>query len=175
MSGSNVTPPDGELPPDNLIEIRDPEIDPEAIMAEIRERIQERRQELGYVTKQFSTYGGAHFPGRPDDVPYDPEFYDHLESANELYLQVPTEVDLQASPATRVPMLGPLWAMLRELAHGLVVYYVNRSASHQTGVNREVISVLNKMTAINLEQQRRIIRMQSEIDALRAELEEQKG
>lgn len=172
MSGTNAKPAPGELPPNDLIEIHDPEIDPEEIMEEIRARIQERRQELGYVTKQFSTFGGAQFPGRPDDMPYDPDFYDHLELANELYIQVPTEADLQPSPALRIPLLGPLWAMIREQAHGLTLYYVNRSLSHQTGVNREIIGVLNKMTEISLDQQRTINSMQAEIDALREELAE---
>ncbi len=172
MSKNSVEGTPRDLPSNNLIEIHDPEIDQEAIMAEIRRRIQERRQELGYETKQFAAYGGSHFPGRPDDVPYDPEFYDHLELANNLYLQAPTEVDLQSSPATRIPILGSMWSMIREQVHGLVLYYVNRSVNHQTGVNREVISVMNKITAINLEQQRRIISMQAEIDKLRAESEQ---
>jgi hypothetical protein len=175
MSENSVRETQRELPSTDLIEIDDPEIDQEAIMAEIRRRIQERRQELGYETKQFGTYGGSHFPGRPDDVPYDPDFYDHLELANSLYLQAPTEVDLQPSPATHVPVLGSLWSLIREQVHGLVLYYVNRSVSHQTGVNREIISVLNKMTAINLEQQRTIGRLQAELDELRAELEKRKS
>ena len=173
MSGKNLKTEEGKLPLQDLIEIHDPEIDPQAIMAEIDSRIQARRQELGYEQKQFSTFGGALFPGRPEDVPYDPDFYDHLELANELYLQVPTEVDLQASPALRVPLVGPLWSTVREQAHGLALYYVNRAVSHQTGVNREIMGVLNKLTTMNLEQQRAILRMQAEIDALREQMEEQ--
>jgi hypothetical protein len=170
MSNYNEKAARDNLPSNNLIEIHDPEIDQEAIMAEIRRRIQERRHELGYLQPQFSTFGGAPLPGRPDDIPYDPDYFDHLELANELYLQVPTEVDLQASPATRVPVLGSMWAMIREQAHGLALYYVNRNVSHQAGVNREIMGVLNGMTAINLEQQRAIIRLQEEVDTLRSQL-----
>lgn len=172
MSGSNVSKDPGDLPSNNLIEIRDPEIDPQAIMAEIRARIQKRRQELGYVSPQFSTFGGSQVPDRPEDIPYDPDFFDHLDRANELYLQVPTEVDLQASPATRMPLLGSMWSTIREQAHGLAIYYVNRNVSHQTGVNREMMGVLNGLTKVTIEQQRTINRLQAEIDSLRARVDE---
>ena len=152
MSGSKMNQLDGKLPEDDLIEIHDPEIDSQAIMTEIRSRIQERRQEPGYHTPRFSTFGGTLLPDRPDDLPYDPALFDHLELVNEQYTAVPSDSDLQPSPATRVPILGPLWAMVREQAHGLVLFYTNRTASHQTGVNREIISVLNGLTAQVIEQ-----------------------
>lgn len=161
-----------ELPPNNLIEIHDPEIDPAQIMAEIRERILKRRQELGYEPQRFITYGGAQFPGRPDDLPYDPDFYNHLEMANKLYLEVETEVDLQPSAATQVPVLGRLWGFIREQAHNLSIYYVNRAILDQASVNREIIGVLNKMATINLEQQRAIIKLQDEIETLRQQVEQ---
>lgn len=171
MSDENNRPVTGELPADELIEIHDPEIDPAEIMAQIRERIQQRRVELGYEAQRFISFGGAQYPGRPEDVPYDPDFYDHLEMANELYLQVDTEIDLQPSPATRVPILGHLWSSIREQAHRLSIFYVNREVIHQANVNREIIGVLNKLASINLEQQRALMKLQEEFDALRAEIE----
>lgn len=169
MSDLSEAPAPGELPADDLITINDPAIDSAAIMAEVRSRIQQRRAELGYEPQQFASFGGAQFPGRPDDLPYDPDYYDHLEMANELYLQVETEPNLQVSPATRTPGVGKVWAGVREQAHQLVLYYVNRSVSHQTSVNREIIGVLNKLTEINVQQQREIARLQQEVAALRAE------
>jgi hypothetical protein len=165
----------GEMPGDDLIEIVDPEIDPQAIMAEIRDRIQKRREELGYVPQQFSTFGGTKFPGRPDDVPYNPDYYDHLEMANELYREIDTEVDLQPSPALRVPVLGTLWATIREQAHQLVLYYVNRASAQQMSVNRELVSVLNISEEIMLKQQRAIIKLQNDVYLLRQQLAEKEG
>ncbi len=173
MTESNQSVMPGELPADDLIEIRDPEIDAAAIMATVRDRIQQRRKELGYEPRKFPTFGGAQFPGRPEDLPYDPDYYDHLELANELYLQVETEADLQVSSATRTPGLGRIWSSVREQAHALVLFYVNRSISHQTGVNREIIGVLNKLTEINVEQQRKLARLEKELQELRAELDAQ--
>ncbi|MFN2116989.1 MAG: hypothetical protein ACK2U0_04615 [Candidatus Promineifilaceae bacterium] len=175
MSGNDKNLVSGDLPSNDLIEIHDPEIDPEAIMAEIRARIQERRQELGYVKPQFSSYGGTLLPDRPDDIPYDPELFDHLELVNEKYTMVPSESDLQPSPATRVPILGPLWTMIREQAHGLVLFYTNRMASHQTGVNQEFVSILNGLTSLSMNQQRKIEKLEIELEAVRKDLEERKG
>ncbi len=159
------------LPTNNLIEINDPQIDPDQIMAEIRRHIQKRRQELGYEPQRFISYGGAQFPGRPEDLPYDPDFYNHLEMANKLYLEVETEIDLQPSAATRVPILGRLWQFIREQAHNLSIYYVNRAVVHQTHVDREIIGVLNKLAVINREQQRKMVKLQEEIETLRAQIE----
>jgi hypothetical protein len=158
------------LPSDDLIEIHDPEIDPAAIMIEIRERIQKRRQELGFVAQHFSVFGGARFAGRPDDIPYDPDFYDHLEMVNQLYPEVETGIDLQPSPALRVPILGSLWARIREQAHHLVLYYLNREVSHQMSVNRELVSVLNRVEAILLDQKRAIMQLEDEVVELRQRL-----
>ena len=170
MSDREKKTAEGDLPADDLIEIHDPEIDPAQIMAEIRERIQLRRAELGYESQQFISFGGARFPGRPDDIPYDPDFYEHLEMANEQYAKVETESNLQPSPATRVPILGNIWKAIREQAHDLVLYYVNRAAMHQVNVNREIISVLNRAAIINLEQQRKLLELQAEVEALRGDI-----
>ena len=90
--------------------------------------------------------------------------------ANEVYAIIDTETDLQPSPATRVPILGNLWKMIRDQAHGLVLYYVNRASMHQVNVNREIISVLNRAAIINLEQQRKLLELQAEVEKLRGEL-----
>jgi hypothetical protein len=173
MSGSDKNAATAsDLPANDLIEIHDPEIDPEVIMAKIRARIQERRMQLGYVRPQFSTFGGSLLPDRPNDIAYDPELFDHLELVNEQYTLVPSESNLQPSPATRIPLLGSLWAIIREQAHGLVLFYTNRLASHQTGVNREIISMLNGLTALNIAQQRRIEGLERELDAVRLYLAE---
>ena len=172
MSDTKNTFIQGELPSDTLIEIHDPEIDPALLIAEIRSRIQKRRAELGYIPQQFVTFGGTRFPGRPDDVPYDPDYYDHLEMANEFYPDVETDVDLRPSPATRIPIIGRFWSLVREQAHQLVLFYVNRALSHQMGVNREIVNVLNKEESIILRQQRTIFSLQNELYLLRQQLNE---
>lgn len=168
----NGTEPGTEPTPDVIIEIRDPEIDDQQIMAEIRARMERRRAELGYEPQNFISFGGARYPGKPDDIPYDADFYHHLELANELYQQVETESNLQPSPATRVPLLGRLWGLIRSQAHYLVLYYVNRSLAHQMNVNRELVSTLNRLALMNQEKEREIYKLRTELDVLRTQAQE---
>lgn len=156
---------------DDLIEIHDPEIDLAQIMGQIRERIRRRREELGYEKRTFPTFGAAAYPGEPDDVPYDPNLYHHLRLANETYAQVATGAMLAPSPATRIPVLGRLWQLIRGEVHNLVLFYVNRAIAHQTDTNRHLVSVLNRLTALSQEQQRVILALQAEIKALRQQKE----
>jgi hypothetical protein len=172
-----MMPPDngtaGESVPgeslDGLFEINDPEIDVDRIMDEIRRRIQERRQTLGYDKRSFPIFGAAAYPGEPGDIPYDPTLYYHLRIANETYAQVPTAPQLAPSPATRLPVVGRVWGRVRGLAHELVLFYVNRHVAHETNLDRQVISVLNRLAALTAQQQRQIEALQAEIKALRSE------
>ena len=152
-----------DLPADDLIEIHDPEIDPQALMADIRRRIQARRLEAGYDKRKFPAFGSAMVcPEPPEGQPYSPDLYHHLRQVNSLYSEVETDSILAPSPATRVPVLGRFWKLIREQAHGLVLFYVNRSVGHQVKVNRHLVSVLNQLTEENQELQRRIIALEAE-------------
>lgn len=163
MSTTTSNNPSTDLPADDLIEIHDPEIDPQAIMADIRQRIQKRRQEAGYDNRTFPTFGAAMIcPEPPDNMPYDPDLYHHLRQVNTLYSEVETTTILAPSPATRVPIFGRFWKLIREQAHGLVLFYVNRSVSHQVKVNRHLVSILNQLTEENQTLQRRIIALEAE-------------
>ncbi len=158
--------------PNDLIEINDSEINPSEIMEKIRRRIEQRRAKLGYEKKTFPSFGIADYPEEPEDLPGDPNLYHHLRLANKTYAQVKTESILAPSPMTNLPVIGNLWKLIREQAHHLVLFYVNRSIAHQTGVNRHLISVLNRLTAALQEQQRMIIALQAELDTFRRRYEE---
>lgn len=158
---------DESLPSSDLIEIHDPDIDPEQIMAEIRRRIVQRRQELGYDQRSFPTYGAAVYQGEPPDIPFDRDLHYFLRLANLHFAEAETEPVLAESSATRIPVLGRLWQLIRGGAHNLVLFYVNRAIAHQTSVNGYLVSALNRLTAIVEEQQRAINRLQSELEAER--------
>lgn len=159
--------PSNDLPDNNLIEIRDPEIDPLAIMAEIRARVEQRRQELGYDNRRFPTFGTAEYPGEPEDMPFDELLYQHLRLANKSYADVETRPLLTTSPATRVPILGRLWGLIRGGAHHLVLFYVNRAVTQQVNINRHLVSVLNRLAAENQAQARQIKALQDELERMR--------
>lgn len=164
-SGADAQHPLPEL--DGLIEIGDPEVDPGRIMETIRERIRQRRQELGYDGRTFPVFGAAAYPGEPEGVAYDADLYHYLRLANDSFAAVDTEAVLASSPATRVPVLGRIWQLIRGGAHQLVLFYVNRAVTHQTDVNAHLVSVLNRMAAVIEQQERAINQLQAEVKALR--------
>ena len=150
-----------------LIEIHDPEIDPNRIIQEIRERIRRRREELGYPRPIFPTRAGAAYPGEPEGEDYDVALYFHLRRANESYHQVGVEPLIVPSPRSSIPILGPLWDRIRREAHNLVLFYVNKLAQRQVTVNRHLVSTLNRMAVQIQEQQRRIGALEEELRKLR--------
>ena len=169
MTGQTTSPPsfDDALPADTLVEIDDPAIDPAAVMTEIRRRIAQRRRELGYENRSFPSYGAAIYQGEPNDIAFDKDLHYFLRLANATFAEAETEPVLADSPATRVPVLGRLWGMVRGGAHNLVIFYVNRAITHQTSVNSYLVSAVNRLTAVVEEQQRTINRLQSELEAER--------
>ncbi|MBA3534311.1 MAG: hypothetical protein H0T73_20515 [Ardenticatenales bacterium] len=153
---------------DDLIAIRDPDIDPDAIMEQIRERVQQRRKEKGFDQRTFPSFGLAERPDAPSDRPYDTDLYYYLRLANDNFAQAETSVVLASSPATQLPIIGWLWSLVRREVHHLVIFYANRSVNHQVNVNRYLVSVLNRLTAVTQEQQQTIQELQQEIETLRA-------
>lgn len=158
---------------DDLIEIHDSIVEPERLMAEIRQRIKQRRAELGYESRSFPVFGAAaSCPEPPADLPYQPDLYYHLRQANDLYAMVETAPVLASSQATRIPILGRFWKLIREQAHALVLFYSNRNTAHQVNVDRHLVSVLNLMLR-ELEEQRRTIKeLEARLEALSQKQEE---
>lgn len=146
------------------LEIHDSEVTAEALMAEVERRVAQRRAELGVVQPVFPTFGFvSEYPEPPQDGrAYNPNLYHHLRQANQTAPPETAPV-LAASPATRVPLLGRLWGLVRAQFHELILFYVNRPVRHGVQLNNHLISVLNELT-------RQVAAQQEEIESLRAEL-----
>ena len=157
--------------PDDLIEIHDPEIEPSEIVAQIRERIRARRQALGYPRQQFPTFGAAAYPAELETENADADLAYHLRRANDLYYALGVKPALSPSPATRIPLLGRLWASVRREAHNLVLFYLGKLAQKQVGVNRHLVSTLNRL-AVQVHEQQQELR---ELDERVAEGHAQEG
>ncbi|MCA9866228.1 MAG: hypothetical protein KC410_07055 [Anaerolineales bacterium] len=147
------------------LRIHDEKISSEALVAEVQQRVEQRRTELGVTRVLFPRFGHmSSYPEPPvESGVYNPDLYHYLKQAN----RKPTpqlEPLLVPSPSTRVPILGRLWGMVRAQFHQLVLFYVNRSVSDQSQLNINVVSVLNELTRVSQVQQ-------EEIDALRAEVQ----
>jgi hypothetical protein len=154
---------------DNLIDIRDPKIDLDQILERIRERIRQRREELGYPEQKFPVFGGAAYPGEPEEGDFDADLYYHLRRANEVYHQASVDISLAPSPIARLPVLGHLWALVRREAHNLVLFYVGALARQQVAVNRHLVSTLNRMVVQLQEQQKEISALREEVERLRTQ------
>ncbi len=149
--------------PDDFVQLADTELSSEALMARIRAQLALRKAAQGADLRPLPQFGVAGMPEEPTSADHDHNLYHHLRLANERFSELPSEALLAPSPATRMPVIGRWWAMMRRHAHDLVLYYVNRGLQHQLGVNRNIISVLNLLVRQN-EAQR------AEIDALRRQL-----
>jgi hypothetical protein len=162
-----------KLPDDGFLEIRDSALDQAEILEEIRQRIQKRRQELGYETQSFRSYGSITYPEKPDIIPYNADLYYHLRKMNEGYKEVGVEIQLQPSPSTRIPVIGKFWQQVRTAAHGLVLFYLDITTKKQLTINREFTNVINLLVAHSQQQQYEILRLEEEIEDLKRRLGEQ--
>jgi hypothetical protein len=151
------------------ITIHDESVTSEELVMEVERRVAQRRRELGGVNLVFPTFG--HISTFPEPATADneasPHLYYYLKQAN----QTPSsavEPVLAPSPATRMPIVGRLWAIIRGEMHNLVLFYVNRSVADQNRLNVNLVSTLNEMT--------RVIQAQrAEIETLKAEIRRLKG
>jgi len=155
-------------PPEDLIEIRDPTIDASRITDQIRKRVQDRRDRLGYEQQNFPSLDEATVPVKPEDLPNDPSLYHNLGIVNKSYYQFETKADVKPSPATRVPVLGRLWSFIRRQTHEMVLFYVNRNIRHQVAVNQQLVNVVNLLTTQLEDQQRKILSLEKQLEALRS-------
>ena len=88
--------------------------------------------------------------------------------------EIDTEPMLAPSPATRVPFLGKLWGLIREQAHGLPLFYVNRHAGMINRINSHLLSAIGGLAQTNHAQQKTIAQLQAEIEQLKAKQDSQK-
>jgi hypothetical protein len=140
----------------------------EALVAEVEKRAAARRAELGPVNLIIPTFGHiSTYPEPPATVgSYNPNLYYYLKQANQVR-SPSVEPILAPSPATRVPLLGRLWQLIRSEMHNLILFYVNRAVSDQNRLNIDLISTLNELARENQAQQARIDELQAELHRLR--------
>jgi hypothetical protein len=149
------------------IEVHDEQFTSEALAAELERRVAARRAELGSVDLILPTFGRiSTFPEPPAGRVYDANLYYHLKQANQARPAV-LEPLLAPSPATRLPVLGRLWGLIRGEMHQLILFYVNRAASSQNRLNTDVVSTLNELTRLCQVQGAEIERLRDELQRLK--------
>src|SRR3972149_7067809 len=122
-------------------------LDAEAIMREIRARIQQRRAQAEVQGQDFDALAEGRFtPDRPTH--FNAELYYELRRLSLSGEQIGVGLSLTAS---RRPLIGPLVQRIRLALHQLVIYYVNMLARQQARVNtydaRAWAALLNDLEA----------------------------
>lgn len=148
---------------DDVIEIRDSEIDVEDIMARIRERIRNRRdqadaQGLDYdrLTKEHTSYN--------TDGTLSTDFYYDLRQVRENADSIWVSLSVVERD---IPLVGSLVTRARRMVHSLVLYYVNMLAGKQVVFNRSAASALSELASHSEGTGARIQELESEVEALR--------
>jgi hypothetical protein len=126
---------------EQVIEIRDPEINVEEIMNRIRERIRLRRAQAEAKGVDYDRLAGdqvllAGSAGLGADLYYD---------LNELLATAESLGAAVAMRDRRIPILNPLLYRMEKLLHRLVVKYVNMLAGRQVAFNRTSAHALREI------------------------------
>jgi hypothetical protein len=148
---------------EEIIEIRDPEIDAEAIMRRIRENIRQRRSEAEAQGLDYEAFAEGLYTSR-DDARFDRSVYHDLRRMSVGYYKMGVGLSLTAS---RFPLIGSLMQRVRGALHQVVIYYTNMLAGQQARFNEYVVRVLTGMVK-ELEQDPG----REEVEALRREVTE---
>lgn len=145
----------------------DEEITVDDMETAVNERITKRRQALGQPAHiEFPTFGYlSPMPELPQNSAVSKTLYHHLRELNKMPPPETTPV-LASSPAMSMPLFGRLWSIIREQAHQLVLFYVNRALMYETVVNNHTLNTLNELTRLTQSQQEEIYRLQEEIKRL---------
>jgi hypothetical protein len=162
------------LDPKDVIEIRDEQIDAEAIMHTIRANIQKRREAAQAQGIDFDAFvQGLYSEGKGH---FDAAVYYNLRRAATLYDRI--TVKQYVSPR-KVPIAGGLMQRVRGALHDLVIYYVNMLGSKQTLYNESIVYALNGLVEgleKNLAQQAEEMEtLRREVDSLHKQLADLRG
>jgi hypothetical protein len=121
-----------------IIQIDDPEIDVQAVMARIREAVEAHALDEKI---EFPTFAVAKAQ-RGDDPRFSQELYYQLEQANLNYDQIWVELSLVEE---RMPIVGPFVNRFKRDLHRLVLFYVNALGERQITMNDALLKTINQL------------------------------
>lgn len=158
----------------DVVEIRDPEIDVHEVMERIQQRVRQRRQDalsrnLVYdrLTEMDASLNTAE-RRLSSDFYYD--LYQARQSADSLW------VSLSVVGNERYPkILNSLITRVRHALHLAIIYYVNMLAGRQVVFNRTVIDAMTALAEANEKMSERLEAMEKEVAALRAQIDQQES
>ncbi len=155
---------------EEIIEIRDSEIDAEAIMRQIRENIRRRRSDAEAQGLDYEAFVEGLYAS-PDATRFDRSLYYDLRWMSMGYYKIGVGLSLTES---RTPLIAPLVQRVRSALHHLVIFYTNMLAGRQARFNEYVVRALTGVVK-SLEQDPtpgEVESLRQEVAELRAQLEQ---
>ncbi|PIE81481.1 MAG: hypothetical protein CSA11_03850 [Chloroflexi bacterium] len=104
----------------------------ETIMQEIRQQILMKKDMVSQANKPVVPLSGS----------LSPEFYEHVYQAGMVYNQMGIKLQLSKS---NIPLLGSVIDRIKLMAHGLVLFYVNKLASEQIQFNTHILKAVSAL------------------------------
>jgi hypothetical protein len=153
-----------------IIENRDPEIDAEAIMRQIRENIRQRRAQAEAQGLDYEAFVEGLYASQVT-ARFNHSLYYDLRRMSVGYDKVGVGLSLTES---RLPLIAPLVQRFRKALHHLVIYYVNILAGQQARFNEYVVRALTGLVK-ELEEgptPTEVEALRQEVAQLRARLEQ---
>ena len=155
---------------EEIVEIRDSEIDAEAIMRQIRENIRRRRSDAEAQGLDYEAFVEGLYAS-PDATRFDRSLYYDLRWLSTGYYKIGVGLSLTES---RLPLIAPLVQRVRATLHHLVIFYTNILAGRQIRVNDYIVRALSGLVE-TLEKDttpNEIETLRQEVADLRAQLEQ---
>jgi hypothetical protein len=155
---------------EEIIEIRDPEINVTEIMEEIRRNIRRRRSEAQRKAVAFPTFDATVTPDAELTEEMERVLHHHLSQANLYYDKIGVALQFMPRP---VPLIGRLWTAFRREAHNLVIFYVNTLAARQITFNDHVLRALNALAQMVIGKSRaEVARLEAELRTLQERVDQ---
>jgi hypothetical protein len=149
---------------EEIIEIRDPEINVAEIMEEIRRNIRQRQSGARDRKVAFPAFDATVTPDAEPTEEMERVLHHHLSQANLHYDKIGVALQFMPRP---VPLIGRLWTVFRREAHNLVIFYVNTLAARQITFNDHVLRALNALAQMVMgKSQAEVARLEAELRTL---------
>jgi len=155
---------------EEIIEIRDPEINVAEIMEEIRRNIRRRQSEARDRGVAFPTFDATVTPVVEPTEEMERVLDHHMSQASLHYDKIGVALQFMPRP---VPLVGRLWTAFRREAHNLVIFYVNTLAARQITFNDHVLRALNALAqVVRGEGRAKVAGLEAELRALQERVEQ---
>lgn len=137
-----------------------------ALLTKVRDGLATRARAWGAEPPRFGIFSPAATLEDAANVADLEGVADHLRQALTLMQQQDTTPVLAPSPATRLPVLGRLWALVRAQAHQLVLFYVNRQAANTVQVQQHLLAAVSALARMMAARQDAPDQPEEEVDGL---------